>query len=121
VNTATLYPAAAALRSTFCHEVGEQFTALLSGRDRTEPVDFFLRPSVRPASGRPIEPVADALVDLAGCPEPTAWRIFAGMLNGSPVAQTQRRTPKAIAGDHRGILDGVVALVLRDGESRAGT
>src|SRR5579863_5723698 len=66
-----------AIASTFCHEVGHHVSAELLGQDENTPVHFFFDADYASHLEEPSELAADAMVSIAGYPEPIARKIFA--------------------------------------------
>jgi hypothetical protein len=86
-----------AVSSTFCHEVGHHLSSELLGRDEDTPVHFFFDADYASHLAEPNELAADAMVSIAGYPEPVARKIFATEWKWGLVAKAKDMTEAALA------------------------
>jgi hypothetical protein len=86
-----------AVSSTFCHEVGHHMSSELLGGDKETPVHFFFDADYASHLEEPSELAADAMVSIAGYPEPVARKIFATPWKWGLVARAKDMTEAALA------------------------
>jgi hypothetical protein len=86
-----------AISATFCHELAHHMSTELLGKDENTPVHFFFDADYASHLDEPNELAADAMVSIAGYPEPVARRIFATEWKWGLVAKAKDMTEAALA------------------------
>jgi hypothetical protein len=86
-----------AVSATFCHELAHHMSTELLGGDEETPVHFFFDADYASHLEEPNELAADAMVSIAGYPEPVARRIFATPWKWGLVAKAKDMTEAALA------------------------
>jgi hypothetical protein len=86
-----------AISATFCHELGHHISSELLGRDEETPVHFFFDADYAAHLDQPNELAADAMVSVAGYPQPVARKIFATPWRWGLVAKAKDLTEAALA------------------------
>jgi len=85
-----------AVSATFCHELAHHFSSELFEEPVDEPVHFFFDADYAAHLNEPGELASDAMVSLAGYPEPMARRAFASPWNWGLVARAKNLPEAAL-------------------------
>jgi hypothetical protein len=86
-----------AVSATFCHELAHHMSTELLGGDEETPVHFFFDADYASHLEEPNELAADAMVSIAGYPQPVAQKIFATPWKWGLVARAKDMTEAALA------------------------
>jgi hypothetical protein len=87
-----------AVSTTFCHEIGHHLAAKVLTPPSSSAVLFFFDADYSSHLDEPAELAADALVSLAGYPNPLARKIFSGQSSFGVTAPTRSLTEDTVLG-----------------------